>query len=168
MATIPVRPIEVVKTMSGNSPFELAIPEAAGQTFTRGAVVTLDGNGRVIEATDPYPVRRILGIAAQAASNYTSVGASTDKVQVTKVWIANDDTVFIANLYDSQVTALTDLGGEYGLRKTGSNWNLDKATTHANAAAIVVGIDPRDNIGDIEARLHFIFFAPASLMLSTS
>src|SRR5215831_9419917 len=106
MATQNITSIEIVKTISGNSPFSLELPEAAGQTFRLGAILTLGPGGFVIEATSPNPLR-ILGVAAEDGHNY----AVTDPVNNTvNVWVADDDTVFKANLTTGQTSSLFNVG----------------------------------------------------------
>jgi hypothetical protein len=122
MATAIQRAIEVARTISGNSPWTLAFPEAASQTFKKGAFVTLDASGCVVECgADPA---RILGIAAADGANDSVAGNSS-----TTVWIAGDDTIFVGNVgltgALTQVTANTDVGGRYGISKNAAsptNW----------------------------------------------
>lgn len=163
MATISNRAIEVAKTISGNSPWLLAYDEAAGQTFKKGAYVTLNASAQVVEATSPNPVR-ILGIASEDAENLTTGGDSK-----THVWIACDDTIFVGNI--STTTAATDVGGRYGVLKNASspfNWQVDKTVAVTSARVIVIQLDPRDGVGDTNARVHFIIQSSAAILSGTS
>lgn len=161
MATITLRPIDVAYTVSGNSPYTLVHPEAASQTYKRGAILVRDGAGRTVEATAP-PIA-ILGVAEADASNDPVQGNSNARIQV-----ANDDTVFRANVTTGQTTALTDLGQTYGLVKVGNNWHIDKTAVGVNGRVIIVGFYPEDAIGDVQARLLFIFSEKFSALASTS
>lgn len=174
MATAIQRAIEVARTISGNSPWTLAFPEAASQTFKKGAFVTLDASGRVVECgADPA---RILGIAAADGANDSVAGNSS-----TTVWIAGDDTIFVGNVgltgALTQVTANTDVGGRYGISKNAAsptNWMVDKTDgcivggTTANAKVIVTNIDPRDAVGDIGGKVEFMIMSAASILTGTS
>lgn len=162
MATITLRRIEVAYTVSGNNPFTLVHPEAASQTFKAGAVLVRDAAGRVVEATSPNPVS-ILGVA-EADANDVAASATNNS----RVLVANDDTVFRANVSTSQVTALTDLGGIYGLVKVGDLWHIDKTAVGASGRVIITGFYPDDAIGDIQGRLLFIFSQRFSALSSTS
>lgn len=165
MATIARRAIQVAKTVHGNSPWTQEFQEAASQTFLTGAIVTLDGSGRVVEAgVDPA---RILGVAAGNAHNDLVTG--TSKILV---WIADDETIFVGNLSGSSITALTDVGAGYGVVKDttapgGDVWEVDK-TDIANKRVIVVDLDTRDNIGDTNGRVLFMFFAQYRILSYTS
>lgn len=163
MATITLRRIDVAYTISGNNPFTLVHPEAASQTFKAGAVLVRNGSGHVIEATSPNPVS-ILGVAEADAAN-DAVAANSNS----RVLVANDDTVFRANVSTSQVTAVTDLGGIFGLVKVGTNWHIDKTAVGASGRVIIVGYYlGEDIIGDTQGRLLFTFSQRFSALSSTS
>lgn len=160
MATISLRALEVAKTIHGNSPWTGEFPEAASQTFKKGAIVTFNSSGHVVEAgADPV---QVLGVAAEDASN-DSVAANSK----TTVWIADDETIFVGNLSGTSTTAQTDIGAGYGLVKTGNNWHVDK-TDVANRREIIVDLDPRDSVGDTNGRVHFIFFGSFRRLSYTS
>lgn len=161
MATQTLRPADVAYTISGNNPYTLVHPEAASQTFKRGAMLTLDAAGRVIESTSPNPVR-ILGVAEADAANDSVAGNSNSRVQV-----ADDDTVWKMNVSTSQVTALTDLGKIYGIIKVGNNWHVDRTAEGANGRVIVVGFHDTE-LGDTQGRLLVIFSQRYSLLTVTS
>ena len=160
MATISLRCLEVAKTIHGNSPWELGLPEAASQTWKKGAILTLNANGYVVEAgADPA---RILGVACADGQNLASNG-----LKDCLVWIADENTVFVGNLSGSSVTELVDRGRGYGVVKTGNNWHVDK-TDLTNRRVVVVDLDPRDNVGDTNGRVHFMFFSQFRAMSYTS
>lgn len=169
MPTSPLRPISVAKTVHGNSPWEQQFQEAASQTFKTGAVVTLDANGRVIEAgTNPL---RILGVAAGDAHNSTPAG--TDNILV---WIADDETIFRANISTASTpntTALTDVGSGLAITKDtaapgGDTWELVKPADPTNRRVIVVDLDPQDALGNVNGRLLFMFFSQFRILDYTS
>lgn len=160
MATISLRALEIAKTIHGNSPWEMAYPEAASQTWKKGAVLTLNANGYVIEASaDPA---RILGVACQDGQN-----TATDGLKDCLVWIADAESMFVGNLSGSSVTALVDVGRGYGLVKTGNNWHVDKTDLTARRV-IVCELDNRDNVGDTNGRVRFIFFSQFRALAYTS
>lgn len=167
MATQVITPIEVVRTISGNSPFTLNFPEAVGQTFSRGALLTLGPGGYIIEAPSPNPLR-ILGVAAEDGHNYPVLDAINNNVDC---WIADDDTIFKANLTTGQVSDLFTPGKAFGMLKVGVNWTLDGSltgATHATFRAVGMINDPRHALGDIQAWIHFMFNQATTLMLYTS
>lgn len=148
MATISIRRVEVAKTVSGNSPFTLDLPEAASQTFKKGAVLTLDGVGHLILATAGED--RVVGVASEDAQNNAVAGAAK-----CGVWIANVDTVFVGNVSGSSVIADSDVGRAYNMAVVGDIFVIDK--TSATRMVIIMSLDPRDSVGDVNGRLHFIF-----------
>jgi hypothetical protein len=163
MATRNIQPISVVKTVSGNSPFTMAYPEAASQTFKKGAVVVFNASGYIVEAgTDPVG---IVGVAAQDAHSYSAVDSVKNRVLV---WIANDDTVFEANLWTSQTTDLRDVGRAFGITLVGTNWTLDKTKLTSTKVGIIVGLEPLHDVGDVQGREHFMFYAPVTKLMYTS
>lgn len=160
MATIPLRPLEVIGSVSGNSPSKLSFEEAASQTFKKGAVVCFNSAGRIIEAVD-NPTN-VVGVAEQDGHNYTST-ATTNRCEVT---IANDDTMFLGNLSSTSTTALTDVGYGYGIAKTGNNWHVVKSVT--NRRVRVMQLEPRDNVGDQNGRVWFQFLSTVRFLTYTS
>lgn len=161
MATIPLRPLEVIGSISGNSPQKLSFQEAASQTFKKGAVVALNSSGLLIEASD-NPTN-VVGVAEQDGHNYTAT-STTNRCEVT---IANTDTIFMGNLSGSSVTALLDIGKGYSIAKTGNNWHVVK-TDLTNRRVRVIQLDPRDAVGDTNGRVWFQFHAAASYLTYTS
>src|SRR5574342_240815 len=146
MATIALQPLEVKGTISGNAPQVITLPEGASQTFLPGAVLTLTA-GYVVEAgADPA---RVLGVACEPGQNLASNG-----LKEAKVYIANDDTIFVGNLTNG-ATAVTDVGLAYSLVKS-TYWHVDKADV-TSRICIIQKLDPRDALGDTQGRVHFIF-----------
>lgn len=167
MATIALRAIEVAKTVTGNSPWTMDYQEAVSQTFLKGAFLATDANNRLVEAgADPT---RIVGIAAEAGHNYSATG--TDKT--CKVWVADMNTIFVANVSGSSITTLFDIGGRFGIVKS-TYWHVDKTDgrvvsgTAANARVLIVDLDSRDNVGDTNARVHFLILSDFNVLTGTS
>ena len=161
MATISLRSLEIAKTLSGNSPWTMDFQEAASQTYLKGAILTFDANGRLAEAgANPT---RMVGVAAEPAHNYSATGTAN----TAKVWVASDDTIFVGNLSGSSVSALTDVGGRYGVAKS-TFWHVDKTVAIANARVIVIDLDSRDLIGDTNARVHFMILSNFNVLRGTS
>jgi hypothetical protein len=164
MAIIAKRRIEVAKTVHGNSPWTQLFPEAASQTFKLGAVVTLVAGMAQEAGANPT---RILGIAAEDGHNDPIAGHS-----YLTVWIADDETIFVANLAGAQTTAITDVGAGYAILKDtgapgGDVWEVDKSDS-TNRRVIVVDLDRRDNIGDEAGRVLFMFFSMFRVLSYTS
>lgn len=151
MATISKRPIYVAKTVHGNSPWTQEFPEAASQTFLTGAIVTLNSTGHVVEAAADEV--RILGVAAGAAHNDTV--AATSKMLV---WIADDETIFAANVSGTSVTALPDIGRGFGIVKE-TYWHVDKTdTTNRRVITVDLLLGP-DAVGDTNGHHLFMFLS---------
>lgn len=160
MPTIVQRSFEVCKTIHGNSPWEMGYPEAATQTWKKGAVLTLDASGRVVEAgADPA---RILGVACADGQNLATAG-----LKDALVWIADGNTMFVGNLSGTSVTELVDVGRGYGVVKVGTIWEVDK-TDLANRRVIVTELDNRDPVGSINGRVRFMFFPQFRALAYTS
>lgn len=148
MATIDKVAVYPVKTRSGNSPEKLYFPEAATQSFKKGEMVYLSGGKVTVCGADPT---LIAGFAAEDASGTTD----TKK----PVWIANADTIFSANIYHptetSAVTAVSDVGTNYGLVTVSNKTHVDKSET-TNTRVTIVELSSLDNVGDTYGRVHFI------------
>jgi|SRR5215471_7492644 len=112
------------QTVSGNSPLTLTFPEAAGQTFERGAPVVLSASGTVQEAATP--AASVVGVAAMPANG---AGASRYLPPATgqpvTVWVANDDTLFGIPMANG---VQADVGKLVTVSKTGSLWAADRTT----------------------------------------
>lgn len=156
MATIAKRAISVVKTIHGNSPWTQRFREAASCTFKAGELVILDGSGYVtVSGTDPAS---ILGVAAEDAHNYSATGVNN----TISVWVADDETIFKGNVINgSAVTALTQVGIDYGVTISGSTWHVDLAKVGTSSRVTVVDLsanyDGSEAIGDTNGTVHFLF-----------
>lgn len=162
MATIPIRPFRPYKTFSGGHPFRMALPEVASQTFKAGAVVVLNGAGKVMEAgVNPA------GIMGVSEGDGLNIAAPTD-ADKTKFAVADPNTIFVGNVSTGQTTAQTDVTSAYGITKVGENWTIDKTKTGASARVRIVDLDPRDAVGDIQGRLMFQFYDTYTAFATTS
>lgn len=105
-----------------------SFPEAASQTFKKGALVYLNAGYLTACGADPA---LIMGIATEDAHN-TTAGLYNIVVE-----LAHPDTLFLANL-DTQAsegagtTAATDRGAMYGVKSLAASpyqWYVDKTET---------------------------------------
>jgi hypothetical protein len=119
--------------------------ESDNQSFKRGSIVTLDGTGRVAEFTGTEDV---LGVSSMDAT-----GRPNAKVGI---WLATGDAIFLGSISALNITALTDLGRQYGLLKEGGVWTVDKDEV-INTRVCVVNIDSRDEVGTVNGRVLFTF-----------
>ncbi|MDR7534551.1 MAG: hypothetical protein QN162_14615 [Armatimonadota bacterium] len=143
------QPIEILDPKDGEF---RTYPEASGATFKRGELVQLS-SGRVADllGTDPA-ANSILGIATHDASGT----ADSDVV----VFVPSPDSLFVANLGGTSVTAATDRGAEYGLVEEANQVHVDKTDT-TTTRVVVVDLDRRDPVGDTNGRVIFKFMASA-------
>lgn len=147
MATIPKQKPAVAYTRSGGPPHRRSYPEAASQTFKRGDFVFLSGGKVTICADDQAAstgagTNGILGIADQDATGVTD----TPIICVE----ASPDVVFVVN--NKSTTAVADVGKQAQLDLTSSNWTID-VTDNTGGQVSIVGLDPRDTVGDTNGRL---------------
>lgn len=164
MATIPITMAEAVKTVNGAPPWLWTLPEAASQTFKVGALLALDLSGNVKVSAAPT-TDRLLGIAAVPGSN-----ALVNAVD-TKFYVADDNTIFCFNA--NGATARTMIGHSYILAADGGTGHWVVATASGVQAAgtrnvQVVGLDPRDAVGDTNGRLLVMFNAGRRALTFTS
>jgi hypothetical protein len=127
MATASRIPFKAFKTLIGMSIPREAFPEAATQTFKKGALVYLNAAGYLTECgTDPT---LIMGVATKDGGNGTAAGDVTQVVE-----LAHPDTLFVGNLDSSNDeggatahTHVTDVGKMYGVWKatTAAKWTVD-------------------------------------------
>lgn len=146
----------------------LSWPEAATQTFKRGSVIAVDGNGRAAEAgANPG---QIVGIAANQGQNLTTAGTPNSSAPgnvtgETTITPALPQVQFEMNLDDGSNYALlqTDLGKAYGITKDSSTgvWYVDQTKTAGNARVIIVGF--KDAVGTACARVYVVFKAGSTI-----
>lgn len=149
MATVIVSRARVARTISGNSPQVLTLPEAASAQFKKGEMVYLAG-GYVTECGANPAL--ILGMADEDGHNST-VGAYN-----VAVVIANMDTIFEIHKTDSSgsgaATAVTDVGKELAMyRDTSNNWVTAYDGEGANSRFICLDHSNFDTVGDTGGRL---------------
>lgn len=170
MATISQRAIQVAKTIHGNSPYTLAFPVGASQSFLRGEPVRLDSTGRVVVCSDNSAV--VLGIAAEDCPVNSATPLITDIVHV---WIADDETVFMANLAAGLSTRLVDVGKSCGLVQVGTShvWVVNQ--TYSSRIVIIQEIYRGGTLmptasasGDVQGQELFMFHPQVMQLLATS
>ena len=146
MATISLQKAKVAGTISGNSPEVRYFLEASAQSFKSGQFVYLS-SGKVAACADN--TASVLGMAVHDAS-----GEENKKIAV---FVANKDTVFEMNVYHatpaSAITAITQLGGKYGLEVDDNKCYLNLAST-SDVAFQVRDFSPKDSVGDTYGRVH--------------
>lgn len=127
----------VAKTLQGNRPAVMEYTLKSGETFVKGALVTLDSNEDVLECgADPST---ILGMASENAANVVRTG-------YTNVWLATGDTVFA--MMGSTDPTEDDVNQSYGVVKTSSVWLVDVSDT-SNTRVYVVDVD-------VDRKLFFV------------
>ena len=165
MSTVTVQRARVARTISGNSPQVLTLPEAASQTFKKGELVYLNG-GYVTEiGANPS---LILGMADEDAHN----GASNGLYNVAVV-IANMDTIFEVHKTDSggtaAITAVTDVGKEFAIyRDTTNSWWTAYDAYGANSRVVCLDHSNFDIVGDTGGRLLVMVRGSNRQLFSTS
>jgi len=155
---LPIRAIEVARTVHDTSPQTLEFPEAALQTFKKGAFVVFNAAGNIIEATDDASLTQIVGIAAEDGANDPIAANSR-----TTVWIADDDTIFVASLTNTGVitpTAQNLIGQNFGVVRqlvAPFNWSVDTNLAVHLRRVVIVDLDSRDfPIGTPGGRVLFM------------
>ena len=162
MATLTLGAATVIKTISGNSPQILVLPEGASNTGKKGELCYLSG-GYVTEiGSNP---NLILGMLAEDAHNDDAAGTSE-----IAVYIANSDTIFEFNKVSTAAgagtggtgaaTAVTDIGKAFGLYRD-TTLNITHATVAEGASAsqrqlMCVDLSDKDTVGDTGGRLQCI------------
>ena len=120
-------------------------PEAASQSFKKGQAVYLSSGKVTVCASD---ATLIAGFACQDASGVTDTEIA--------VAIAEPGTVFEMNIYHSTpasaITAITDVSTKWGLYVAGNKSHCDKGDG-TNTRFLVVGLSPKDNVGDTYGRV---------------
>lgn len=156
MATVTQQSAKVV----GTNVNYLTFPEAASQTFKRGQFVYLS-SGYVTACADDAV--SILGMAMEDAHN-GDAGANYINVA-----LAESNTIFEANVYHgtpaSAVTAITTpcdgANSVFGLQVDSNKCYVDiEDTTHD--AFLVIGLSPKDAVGDRYGRVLFKVIPSAS------
>lgn len=132
-------------------------PEAATQTFLRGAVLVAASGNLSEGGANPSP---IVGVAEEDGDN---LGIALGNVRYNPAY---QGIVFEGTLNDGNadyVSLVADLFVEFGITKDGTtnNWFVDKSKTGANGRVRVIEfVDP---VGTADARVRFIFTMDNSL-----
>ncbi len=166
MATVTVGRANAVRTISGNPPQILTLPEGASLAAKIGELVYLSG-GYVTEiAANPTA---ILGMLATDGHNSTAGAYNC------KVIIANSDTIFEVHKTDTAgsgaVTAVTDVGAEFGIyRDTTNSWFTAYASAGGNGNPRLICLDHsgKDTVGDTGGRLLVMVMGTYRQLFSTS
>lgn len=163
MATITQEQNRVAYTISGGSPEVRVAREGASQSYTKGQPLFLTATClRAVPTTECSQadlVRGIAGIANQDGGSYTN---STTEVEYV---VANDDTVFMANVISGQSEATSTLNHRYigsvcGASNTASRFYVHvKMTAATNSLLIPRGLV--DNSGDKYGRVFYQFLGAA-------
>lgn len=127
-------------------------PEAATQTFDKGAVLIKNGSGYIAVASAD-PTAAIVGIAAADGSNASGAGDSN-----ILYYPATPNAVFEVTLADAGNEAFVLLVGnlfeDYALQTDSDKWYLDKADT-SNVSMVIVAF--KDAAGATEGRVYAKF-----------
>lgn len=172
--------IQEIRTVSGNQPRSTRYNEKAGQTFVSGTPLMIDTGTGSLQAWDGTTLAvGIAGIGKEFGANLATTGVAQQQTYgsvpnqpsaqnisrpyfndgKTQIIIANEDTVFYAQVGPSQTTAVTDLAKVYGMTKdSDGHWFVDKTKTGANAVCTVTGLDAVDTTRGVH-----IMFLPAAI-----
>lgn len=126
--------------------------EAAGQSFKLGALVSVAAGLVAAGVTDPA-AGVVIGLAAENATGVTGNQVG--------VWVADQNTEFIANVQDTGVLAQADVGALYGVVVDAAKGNIlrvDKSDT-TNTRVVVTRLV--DAVGDVNGRVEFRFLSAA-------
>ena len=154
MATVtPMKGIAMGGISHDNIPIE-HFQEAAAQTFVRGQFVKFDANKRVVNCADASTT--VLGLALRSAVGTTD---SDIMVVIGEPGILFEVSVCQAAAAD-QVTALSQLGGQYGLDMDGNgNPRCDISNT-TQKFFVVKKFSGKDAIGDTNGRVLCELYQP--------
>jgi hypothetical protein len=157
MATISLQSAKAV----GQNINYLTFPEAESQTFKRGQFVYLS-SGYVTACADDAV--SILGMAAEDANDDSAAG--THEISVA---LAESHAIFEANVYHgtpaSAVTAITTpcngANSVFALQVDSNKCYVDLEDT-GHDAFLVIGLSPKDAVGDTYGRVLFKVIPSAS------
>ena len=137
----------------------LSLPEAATQTWKRGAILVDNGSGYLGEAA-ANPVD-IIGIAMDAGQNGTAAGDKTARVAVPGPHCTFEMSLDSAGGL-GRATVQGDLFEKYGITKDGDGrWYVDVDKTGANARVVVVGF--KDAVGTASGVVYVQFLAGTTI-----
>lgn len=147
------RGIQHGRIPAGGVPSVRAMAYTTGQTFKKGALLTIVAAGTVSEcAADPTAVCGVslqgagTGPGYNMADNPSNVTGRTQEVSVCIADRMSEFTIRGVNGGTDPVTPLqTHIGESYGVAKVGDDWVLDLAETSAKVFEIV-DIIPEKNL----------------------
>jgi hypothetical protein len=133
------------------------IPEGASQSFKNGHVVVLSAGKAVKGATDPA-AGTVIGVAADDASGVTDAKGI--------IYAADENAEFIANVQDTGVLALANVGLSCGLVLDATNdvHRVDLADTTNLQVKITELVDA---VGDVNGLVCFKFLNAARVPLAS-
>lgn len=132
------------------------IVEASGQSYGVGDFLYLDGSGNVAIATVDGNANLNGQLAGQATAAYVGSGNNVHMRRLTR------DCIFEMNVYHgtaaSAITALTQVGQIYAVKKVSGIWVVDIESTAESATVKigrvkVIGISKSDTLGDTYGRV---------------
>lgn len=131
----------------------LSYPEAASQTFKKGAPIIFTSGGTTVEEGGADPTS-IIGIADHDGNNST---ASADLTYTTPLTEITFDGI-LGNGDTTDYTLLAaDVGDKYGITKAaGGGWFVDKQKTAVLSCRVVV-LSLKDPAGTVNGRVRFKF-----------
>lgn len=155
MATIVTQPIAVVSKFEDIVGKIQNLPEAASQSFKKGACVVLS-SGKVTASGSDIGGAAIFGIAMADATGTTDA--------VCPVLVVDNTMVFEANYCGTDGAAKATAVGLYGtslglLIDTDGKVKISDTTTGLTACVKVLGLSPKDKLGDTGGRLLFGFLS---------
>jgi hypothetical protein len=150
MATWAIRPIHPVHRRDRDV-FKF-FPQAAAQTFKRGALLVIDAGGAAAECgADPAS---IAGVALADAADYSWQNDTFGTVDP-GIPVALADQEFRGTLEGT--FAASDIGAAYGVVLDASGyWTVDRSDTSATRVRIT-GVDDEVEVGDVNAPVRFVF-----------
>lgn len=170
-------PITPVRTTNDSQPRMQRYDEKASQTFLEGTpVFTEVATGFIIAWAGVVATTKVLGISSEPASNLTTAatpktltfGAVPNQASAVNiprgapindgkigVYLADEQTIFLGALLDTDPSVITDINTIMGLTKDTNNyWYIDRTKTDS---IIIVGFDTRQAVGTNGHRLFFRF-----------
>jgi hypothetical protein len=136
-----------VATRFKTAPNIQSMAYAAGQVFLKGALLTVNAAGELIECgADPASVYAVAAEGAGTKPGYDLANSSvttvvTGRVQEASVYVIDRDMVFSCRAVnggtDPVLPLQTHVDEQYGVAKVGNDWVVDMAETTAKVVEIV-------------------------------
>lgn len=131
----------------------LTYPEAASQTFKKGAPIVFTSGGTTVEEGGTNPTF-IIGIADHDGQNTTASAKDTATTPLTELTF--EGILGNGDLTDYTLLA-ADVGDRYGITKAaGGGWFVDKQKTAVLNCRVVV-LRLKDPAGTVNGRVFFKF-----------